>query len=143
MLIPTRPRGDDRVPRQIDGWGFVLCELITVAALLATLVSIGQSADGPAGRDLLPAGTGPRDAYAACARFVDGGAMPATAGAAGNIGTWQWAPLADGRLRVRGYTDARSPTGEPHRTYYQCDLVQLQTGRWTLDSLAVSAHRPT
>jgi hypothetical protein len=140
MLIPIRPRGDDRVPRQIDGWGFVVCELITVAALLATLVSIGQSSNGPAGRDLLPAGSGPRDAYAACARFVDG--MPAVAGSAGNIGAWQWAPLADGRLRVRGYADARSPAGEAHRTYYQCDLVQLQAGRWTLDRLAVSAQRP-
>ena len=143
MLTPTRPRVDDRVPRQIDRWGFVVCELITVAALLATLVSIGQSTDGPAGRELLPAGTGPRDAYAACARFVGGGAMPAAAGAAGSIHAWQWAPLGDGRLRVRGYADARSSAGEPHRTYYQCDLVQLQAGRWTLDSLAVSAHRPT
>ncbi len=142
MLIPIRQRADDRVPRQIDGWGFVVCELITVAALLATLVSIGQSSNGPAGRELLPAGNGPRDAYAACARFVGAGAMPAATGDA-SIHAWQWAPLADGRFRVRGYADARTPAGEPHRTYYQCDLVQLHAGRWTLDSLAVSAHRPT
>jgi hypothetical protein len=112
-------------------------------ALLASLVSIVQSSEGPASQDLLPAGTGPRDAYAACARFVDGGAMPAAAGGRANIDAWQWTPLADGRLRVRSYADAQSPVGEPHRTYYQCDLVQLQAGRWRLDSLAVSAHHPT
>lgn len=98
------------------------CELVTVAALLASLVSIVQSSD---------------------ARFLDSGAMPAVADRRANIDAWQWTPLPDGRLRVRGYTDARSPVGEPHRTYYQCDLVQLQPGRWRLDSLAVSAHRPT
>lgn len=143
MTAPIPTREDERARRHIEGWWFVACELVTVAALLASLVSIVQSSDGPAGRDLLPAGTGPRDAYAACARFLDSGAMPAVADRRANIDAWQWTPLPDGRLRVRGYTDARSPVGEPHRTYYQCDLVQLQPGRWRLDSLAVSAHRPS
>lgn len=143
MPAPMATRAEERATRRREGWGFGAGELIAVLALLASLVSIVQSSDRPAGRDLLPADSGPRDAYAACARFVAGGAMRAAAKRQANIGAWQWARLADGRFRVRGYADARSPVGEPQRTYYQCDLVQLQAGRWTLDSLAVSAHRPT
>jgi hypothetical protein len=136
-------RDEERPTWRLGGWWFVACELITAAALLGTLASVVRSAEGPAGRDLLPADTGPRDAYAACARFVDAGAMPSTAEARPNIGAWQWSRLADGRLRVRGYAEARSPVGEARRTYYQCDLVQLEAGRWRLDSLAVSPRRPT
>jgi hypothetical protein len=143
MAEPIPMRAPTRSRRHIEGWWFVALEVITVAALLATLVSIVQSSEGPAGTQLLPAGSGPRDAYAACARFVEGGAMPQAARGRVDIGAWQWTPLADGRLRVRGYSDARSPVGEPHRTYYQCDLVQLQAGRWRLDSLAVTAQRPS
>jgi hypothetical protein len=132
----------------MEGWGFAGCELLTLTALLASLASIPPPPrhHAPAGDQLLPAGTGPRDAYAACARFVGAGAMPEAPGAAqtsARIGSWRWTRLDDGRFRVRGYADARSPAGEPHRTYYQCDLVQLNTGRWRLDSLTVSARRPT
>ena len=142
MTTPIPTRDPARARRHIEGWGLVVCEVVTVAALLASLTSILRSSEGP-GPQLRPAGTGPRDAFAACARFVDGGAIPTVAKGRVHIDTWQWAPLADGRFRVRGYADARTLVGEAHRTYYQCDLVQVQAGRWRLDSLAVSAHRPT
>lgn len=100
MLVPIRPRADDRVPRQIDRWLFLVCELITVAALLATLVSIGQSSDGRAGRELLPAGTGPPDAYAACARFVEGGAMPAAGARDDGASTAGYSRLPPYRVNV-------------------------------------------
>ena len=64
---------------------------------------------------------------------------PGIAATLPRIDAWRWARLEDGRFRVRGYTDAMSPAGERHRTYYQCDLVQLHAGRWRLDSLTVSA----
>ena len=121
------------------------CELLTLTALLASLASMAPARHS-AGDHLLPAGTGPRDAFAACARFIGGGAMPDAPGTAPTtprIAAWRWARLDDGRFRVRGYTDAKSPAGERHRTYYQCDLVQLNAGRWRLDSLNVSARRPT
>jgi len=122
------------------------CELLTLTALLASLASFAPRRPSPGGDHLLPAGTGPRDAFVACARFIGGGAMPEAPGIAATlprIDSWRWARLEDGRFRVRGYTDARSPAGERHRTYYQCDLVQLNAGRWRLDSLTVSARRPT
>jgi hypothetical protein len=62
MTAPIPTREDERARRHIEGWWFVACELVTVAALLASLVSIVQSSDRPAGRDLLPAGTGPMPA---------------------------------------------------------------------------------
>ncbi len=122
------------------------CELLTLTALLASLASFAPGHHAPGGDRLLPAGTGPQDAFAACARFIGGGAMPDAPGRATtppSIAAWRWARLDDGRFRVRGYTDARSPAGERHRTYYQCDLVQLNAGRWRLDSLTVSGQRPT
>ena len=119
------------------GWGLIVCEAVTITTLVAILMSLVGAGNAPRGPDLLPAGTGPRDAFAACARFVDGGGPSAASGPA-SIEAWQWARLADGRFRVRGYADSRSPVGEPHRTYYQCDLVQLQPGRWSLDSVAVT-----
>ena len=131
--------------RPIVSRALIGCELLTLAALLASLASMAPPRHS-AGDHLLPAGTGPRDAFAACARFIGGGAMPEAPGSAASlppIGAWRWARLDDGRFRVRGYTDARSPAGEHHRTYYQCDLVQLNAGRWRLDSLTVSARRPT
>jgi hypothetical protein len=125
----------------LGGWGLIVCEAATVTALLASLVSLVGAGDVPSGPDLLPARTGPRDAFAACARFMDGGGSSAASGRA-NIQAWQWARLADGRFRVRGYADSRSPVGEAHRTYYQCDLVQLQPSRWYLDSVAVTTQGP-
>ncbi len=122
------------------------CELLTLTALLASLASFAPRRQPSGGDHLLPAGTGPREAFAACARFIGGGAMPEAPGTTASlpkIGAWRWARLDDGRFRVRGYTDAWSPAGERHRTYYQCDLVQLNAGRWRLDSLTVSARGPT
>jgi hypothetical protein len=122
------------------------CELVSLTALLASLASFAPRRHSPDTDHMLPAGTGPRDAFAACARFIGGGAMPEAPGTAQSlprIGAWRWARLDDGRFRVRGYTDASSPAGERHRTYYQCDLVQLNAGRWGLDSLTVSARPPT
>ena len=122
------------------------CELLTLTALLASLASFAPRPHPSSREPLLPAGTGPREAFVACARFIGGGAMPDAPGTAASlpkIGAWRWARLDDGRFRVRGYTDARSPAGERHRTYYQCDLVQLSAGRWRLDSLAVSARGPS
>ena len=121
-------------------------ELLTMTALLASLAALAPRNPSSGGDHLLPAGSGPRDAFAACARFIGAGAMPEAAGSTASlprIGAWRWARLDDGRFRVRGYTDARSPAGEDHRTYYQCDLVQLNAGRWRLDSLTVSPRRPT
>lgn len=51
------------------------CELLTLAALLASLASMAPPRHST-GDHLLPAGTGPRDAFAACARFIGGGAIP-------------------------------------------------------------------
>jgi hypothetical protein len=119
------------------------CELLTLTALLVSLASFAPRQQ-PSGADqLLPAGTGPREAFAACARFIGGGAMPDAPGTPASlpkIGAWRWARLDDGRFRVRGYTDALSPAGERHRTYYQCDLDELSPGRWRLDSLTVSTR---
>jgi hypothetical protein len=112
---------------------FVALELVTLTALLASLASMIPG-EARAGDRLPPVGIGPRDAYAACAHFI-GGWPP-------NIDAWNWTKLPDGRFRVLGYADAQSPVGERHRTYYQCDLVQLNEGRWRLDSLAVSTSRP-
>jgi hypothetical protein len=142
--IAARPSAGPRW--RIEGWGLAGCELLTLTALLASLASFTPRGHSPSRAPLLPAGSGPRDAFAACARFIGGGAMPDAPGtrqALPRVGSWQWARLDDGRLRVRGYADARSPAGEAHRTYYQCDLVQLSADRWRLDSLAVSARRPT
>ena len=121
--------------------GLIVCEAVAVTALLATLVSLAGAGNVPRGPDPLPPGTVPRDAFAACARFVNGGGPVPSAGRA-NIKDWQWARLRDGRFRVRGEADSRSPLGEPHRTYYQCDLVQLQPGRWSLDSVAIDPQEP-
>jgi hypothetical protein len=134
------------VAEPIASRAFSGCELLTLTALLASLASLAPQRRSPGGDHLLPAGTGPRDAFAACARFIGAGAMPQAPGTAASlprIGAWRWARLDDGRFRVRGYADARSPASEHHRTYYQCDLVQLNAGRWRLDSLTVSARRPT
>ncbi|MGE5230766.1 MAG: hypothetical protein ACM3NS_03430 [Deltaproteobacteria bacterium] len=119
------------------------CELVTLTALLMSLASFAPRRPPSGGDQLLPAGTGPREAFAACARFIGGGAMPDAPGTAARlptIGAWRWTRLNDGRFRVRGYTDARSPAGERHRTYYQCDLDELSPGRWRLDSVTVSAR---
>ena len=124
----------------------VAFELITLTALLASLASIVPGEARATGDRLPAAGMGPRDAYVACAHFIGGGATPGRDGSQAtlpNIDAWQWMKLPDGRFRVLGYADARSPVGERHRTYYQCDLVQLNAGRWRLDSLAVSTNRPT
>lgn len=133
--------------RSPETWGAAACELLTLTALLASLVSFAPRRHPAGGDHLLPADTGPRDAFAACARFIGAGAMPAAPGRPHEqlpqIRAWRWARLDDGRFRVRGYTAAQSPAGETHRTYYQCDLVQLNAGRWRLDSLVVSARRPT
>ena len=145
MKEPATARVGERATWGIERWAMVGSELVTVTALLASLASIRPLRAAPAGRELLPGGSGPRDAYVACARFVEGGATPGrrvSPGAPPAIAAWQWTRLDDGRLRVVGYTDSRSPLGEPHRTYYQCDLAQLETGRWRLDSLAVSPGRP-
>ena len=48
MTAPIPTREDERARRHIEGWWFVACELVTVAALLASLVSIVQSSDRPA-----------------------------------------------------------------------------------------------
>jgi hypothetical protein len=124
----------------------VACELVTLTALLASLVSMTPAEAGTPGDRLLSAGTGPRDAYAACSHFIGGGTTPGREGSVAtppDIDAWQWMRLPDGRFRVLGYTEGRSPLGERHRTYYQCDLVQLHAGRWRLDSLAVSTGRPS
>jgi hypothetical protein len=125
-------------PWSTRDWGSIVCEAVTVTALVAILVSLVGGGNAPHGPDLLPAGTGPRDAFAACARFV-GGEAPSAASRA-HMEALQWARLADGRFRVRGLADSPSPLGELHRTYYQCDLVQLQPGRWSLDSVAVTTQ---
>jgi hypothetical protein len=137
--IMTRHPRSARWP--LRDWGLIVCEAVTVTALLATLVSLAGAGNVPRGPDPLPAGTVPRGAFAACARFMEGAGPSPSAGRA-NIEAWQWARLTDGRFRVRGYADSRSPLREPHRTYYQCDLVQLQPGRWSLDSVAFSAQEP-
>jgi hypothetical protein len=128
-----------------DRWVLLACELLTLTALVASLVSMAPR-HAPRGRvPLLPAEAGPREAYAACAHFVEAGATsqaPGTRGAS-KIGAWEWARLGDGRLRVLGYADAKTPVGERRPTYYQCDLVRLEAGRWRLDSLSVSPRRPT
>jgi hypothetical protein len=124
----------------------VAFELITLTALLASLASIVPGEARATGDRLPAAGMGLRDAYAACAHFIGGGVTPRRDGSQAtlpDIGAWQWMKLPDGRFRVLGYADARSPVGERHRTYYQCDLVQLNAGRWRLDSMAVSTNRPT
>lgn len=123
---------------------FVALELVTLTALLASLASMIPG-EARAGDRLPAAGTGPRDAYAACAHFVGGWPThrkDRKQAAPPSIDAWQWTKLPDGRFRVLGYADAQSPVGERHRTYYQCDLVQLNAGRWRLDSLAVSTNRP-
>lgn len=123
---------------------FVALELVTLTALLASLASMIPG-EARAGDRLPPVGIGPRDAYAACAHFIGGWPTPGRHGseaAPPNIDAWNWTKLPDGRFRVLGYADAQSPVGERHRTYYQCDLVQLNEGRWRLDSLAVSTSRP-
>ena len=128
-----------------DRWVLLVCELLTLTALVASLVSMAPR-HAPRGRvPLLPAETRRREAYAACAHFVEAGATSQVPGMLGapKIGTWEWARLGDGRLRVQGYADVETAVGERRRTYYQCDLVQLDAGRWRLDSLRVSTGRPT
>ena len=146
MLKPTLTRIPARPGRGRTISLLVVCELVTLTALMASLASMTPGEARASGDGLPVAGTGPRDAYAACAHFIGGGSIPGRDGgpvAPPNIDAWQWMRLPDGRFRVRGYADARSPVGERHRTYYQCDLVQLNAGRWRLDSLAVSTGRPT
>jgi hypothetical protein len=129
-----------------DRWGLLGCELLTLAALVGSLVSMAPGRTPPARVALRASVPGPREAYAACAHFLAGGAMPRAPGMRAppaNIGAWQWARLDDGRLRVLGYADAKTPVGKQRRTYYQCDLVQLDAGRWRLDNLSVSAQPPT
>jgi hypothetical protein len=145
MVEPMARRPEPPARSSTDRWVLLACELLTLVALVASLVSMAPP-HGPPGRvRLLPAETGPREAYAACAHFLESGATPLAPGVRGapNIGAWEWARLGDGRLRVGGYADATTPVGERRRTYYQCDLVQLEAGRWRLDSLSVSARRPT
>jgi hypothetical protein len=145
MLKPITTRLPARARHRKTISLLVAFELITLTALLASLASIVPGEARAAGDRLPAAGMGPRDAYAACAHFIGGGATPGRDGshaALPNIDAWQWMKLPDSRFRVLGYADARSPVGERHRTYYQCDLVQLNAGRWRLDSLAVSTSRP-
>jgi hypothetical protein len=129
-----------------DRWGLLGCELLTLAALVGSLVSMAPGRTQPGRVALRASVPGPREAYAACAHFLQAGAMPRARGlraAPANIGAWEWARLDDGRLRVLGYADAETPVGEHRRTYYQCDLVQLDPGRWRVDNLSVSARPPT
>jgi hypothetical protein len=129
-----------------DRWGLLGCELLTVTALIGSLISMAPGRTSPTRVALRASIPGPREAYAACAHFLEAGAMPRARGIRGapaNIGAWEWARLDDGRLRVLGYADAKTPVGEQRRTYYQCDLVQLDAGRWRLDNLSVSARPPT
>src|SRR4029077_9077452 len=74
----------------VRDWGLIVCEAVTVTGLLATLVSLAGAGNVPRGPDPLPAGTVPRGAFAACARFVEGGGPSPSAGRA-NIEAWQWA----------------------------------------------------
>jgi len=141
IVRPVEPSATSR-----DRRGLLVCELLTVAALIASLVSMAPRPASPARVALRASVPGPREAYAACARFLAAGALPRARGmraAPTSIGAWEWARLADGRLRVLGYADAKTPVGEGRRTYYQCDLVQLDAGRWRLDNLSVSARPPT
>lgn len=143
IVRPVEPSATSR-----DRWGLLGCELLTVAALIASLVSMAPRPASPARAALRASVPGPREAYAACAHFLEAGAMPHAPGMRGRgalpaIGAWEWARLDDGRLRVLGYADAKTPVGAQRRTYYQCDLVQLDAGRWRLDNLSVSARPPT
>ena len=145
MVEPIARHREPQARSSRDRWVLLGCELLTLAALVSSLVSMAPRQAPPARVPLLPAETGPREAYAACAHFLAAGATSPASGMRGapNIGAWEWARLGDGRLRVLGYADAKTPGGARRRTYYQCDLVQLDAGRWRLDSLSVSARRPT
>src|SRR5579864_5777159 len=143
MGKPIARHREPQARSRTDRWALLGCELLTLAALVASLVSMAPRHAPLVRVPLLPAETGPREAYAACAHFLAAGATPQVSGTRGapNIGAWEWARLGDGRLRVLGHADAKTPGGGRRRTYYQCDLVQLDAGRWRLDSLSVSARR--
>jgi len=144
-VVPVPGRTQRKQARGIR-IGLVASELVALTALVLILAPLaGQLRWSNASR-LLAGWPDLRDAYATCQQFVrESDSLRNRARVLRpQGGAWSWVRLDDGRFRIVGHSDSRSPSGSLHRTRYQCDLVPLTSnGRWRVDSLVLSHERPT
>jgi len=125
--------------------GLVASELVAVTALVLILAPMAGQLRWSQASHMLAGWSDLRDAHATCQQFVreSDSLRNRLRMLRPQEGAWSWSRLDDGRFRIVGQNDSRTPSGDLRRTLYQCDLVPLtSSGRWRVDRMVISHERP-